>query len=633
VLGGTTTLVGTPPNILAGAILQERGAGTLRLFDFAPVGLCVLLLGTLYMATIGRRFLPDRGVSRARSAGRDLARLYQLEERLFSIRVPDDSRLDGMTLGDARLGRVLRSQVLAIRSRGRTRLAPDAGTVLRRGDILLAAGRLDDIQELLRVQGVAIERASADELPPVRSGVQGIRLQVAGHSPRCGRTLRELAFREQYGAVVVGIERRGTILQERLAEIRLAEGDAILAFGDRGGLARFTASGDHEVRVLQIEDLQRLDAQFFLVRIPADSPLAGLTLGASHLGQLVGLTVMGVVRGEQTLLGIAPDEVLQAGDGLLVAGDPAAILNVLELGAIRLGEPIAGAELESADIGVVEATIAPRAQLAGRSLRQLSFRERYGVQVVALWREGKPRRADLADLPLRFGDALLLQGPREKLQLLASDADFVVLTPGDRPPRRTARAPIAVGGLVMLIGLVISGWQPIQVAAFAAATLVILGGALTMEEAYRAVEWRMIFLLAAILPIGIAMERTGAAALAAHAVTDLAGPYGPYVLLASLVVLASLLSQTLDSGPAVVVLAPVALQVADQAALPPITLFLGIALGASAAFVTPFSHKAHLLVMGAGGYKAADYVKVGTPLTILVLGLIVLLVPVVFPFH
>lgn len=632
VLGGTLTLVGTPPNILAGAMLQDQGAGTLRLFDFTPVGVCLLLAGTLYMATCGRRFLPDRGLSRTCTPARDLARLYQLEERLYSIRVPQNSRLDGTTLGDAQLGRVLRSQVLAIRREGRTLLAPDANTTLRGGDILLAAGRLDDIQELLRVQGVAIERASAESLPPVRTDVQGIRLQLAAHSPFCGRTLRELAFRENYGAVVVGIERGGAILQERLGEIGLSEGDAILAFGNRAHLARFTASGDHEVRALRLADLQRLAAQFFLVRIPDNSALAGLTLGASHLGQLVGLTVMGLVRRGETLLGVAPDEVLAAGDGLLVAGDPAAILSVLELGEIRLDVHKDAAELESAEIGVVEATVAPRSQLAGRSLRQIAFRERYGVQVMALWREGKPRRADLADLPLRFGDAVLLQGPRDKLQLLTTDPDLVVLTPGVRPLRRTAKAPIAVGGLLVLIGLVVSGWQPIQVAAFTAATVVILGGALTMEEAYRAVEWRMIFLLAAILPIGIAMERTGAAALAAHAVTDLAGPYGPYALLAALVLLASLLSQTLDSGPAVVVLAPVALQIAGQAGLSPLTLFLGIALGASAAFATPFSHKAHLLVMGAGGYRARDYVKVGAPLTLLVLGIIVVLVPVLMPF-
>lgn len=633
VLGGTITMVGTPPNILAGSILQERGSETLRLFDFVPVGICLLAVGILYMVTLGRRFLPERGRNRAGAAGRDLARLYHLEERLFSIRIPSPSRLDGLTLAEAQLGRALKSQVLAIRRRGRTMLAPGAETVLRSGDVLLTAGRLDDIQELFRVQGVAIEGARPGELPPVRADMRGLRLPVDAAFLLTGRTLRELHFRERHGAVVAGIERDGKLLQDRLGEIALFEGDHILAFGKKDGIERLAASAGEQAEPLEFEDLESHQARFFLITIPERSPLEGLTLGDSHLGQLVGLTVTGLVRDGETILGVEPDEVLRVGDRLLVGGDPAAILSVLDLGEVHLDAADEADDLESEDIGIVEATVAPRSQIAGRTLRQLTFRERYGVQVMALWREGKPRRADLADLPLRFGDALLLQGPREKLHLLVADPDLVVLTPGARPQRRTAKAPIAIGGLLLLVGLVVTGWQPIQVAAFAAATFVILGGALSMEEAYRAVEWRMVFLLAALLPIGIALERTGAAALAAHAVTGLAEPYGPYVLFAGLVILASLLSQTTDSGPAVIILAPVILQIAEQAQLSVLTLFMGVALGASAAFMTPFSHKAHLLVMGAGGYKASDYVKVGTPLTILVLGIIVVLVPLVFPFR
>jgi len=633
VLGGTTTLVGTPPNILAGTILQQRGEPALGLFDFTPVGGALLALGILYMVTIGRRLLPDRGVSRTPAAGRDLARVYQLEERLLSIRIPEGSRLDGTTLGEAQLGRALRAQVLAIRRRRATRLAPDATTRLRAGDLLLVSGRLDVIEDLLRVRGIHVEQVAPDALPSTGGAAEGLRMQVGPHSALCGQTLREAAFRATHGAVVIGIERGGKVLQERLAEVRLQAGDTVLAVGPRERLARFLASGDPAVQPLSVGDLARLPARFFLVDLPAGSPLAGLTLGASKLGELVGLTVIGLVRDGRTRLGLDPDAVLTAGDRLVVGGDPAALLAVVDLGDLDLGPGRGAQDLESDAIGVAEATIAPRSQLAGQTLRRLAFRERHGVQVVALWREGQPRRADLADVALRFGDALLLQGPREKLQMLADDPDLVMLTPLGRPARRTRRAPVALGGLALLIGLVVSGWQPIEVAAFAAGVAVVLGGALSMQEAYRAVEWRMIFLLAAILPLAVALERTGAAALAAGAATDLAGPHGPHVMLAVLVVLASVLSQSLDSGPAVVILAPVALEIAQQMGLAPVTILLAIALGASAAFTTPFSHKAHLLVMGAGGYRARDYLLVGTPLTVLVLVLIILLVPVVMPLR
>ena len=167
--------------------------------------------------------------------------------------------------------------------------------------------------------------------------------------------------------------------------------------------------------------------------------------------------------------------------------------------------------------------------------------------------------------------------------------------------------------------------------AFIAAALVLLFGALTMEEAYRSIEWRTIFLVAAVLPIGFAMERTGAAQFLADTVSETAGPVGGYAVLVSLVFLASLLSQSLDGAPAVVLLAPVALETAAQLGLSPYAVMMGVSLAASAAFMTPFSHKANLLVMGAGGYRTVDYVRVGTPLTVVVLALLVVLVPVFFP--
>ena len=169
-------------------------------------------------------------------------------------------------------------------------------------------------------------------------------------------------------------------------------------------------------------------------------------------------------------------------------------------------------------------------------------------------------------------------------------------------------------------------------AAFIAASLVILSGSITMPEVYRAIEWKAIFLVAAVLPVGLAMERTGAAMLMANTVATVAGPIGNYATLAALIVLASLLSQGLDGAPAVVLLAPVVIQTADGLGISPYPLMMGVSLAASAAFMTPFSHKANLLVMGAGGYRSADYLKVGTPLTIVLVALMVLLVPGLLAF-
>ena len=632
ILGGTTTSVGTPPNILAVSMLRERGMETFGLFDFTPMGAAFLVLGIVFMITIGRRLLPDRQIDQGPSETPDLAQVYELQAQLFSIRIPPDSPLDGHSLGETRLGTALGVQVVAILRNGKHHLAPEAETVLEGGDILLVEGRRADLKELFRVQGVEVQKTSPRELPRPRRGVSGIRACLKRDSPLLGNTLRELHFRERFGAIVVAIQRDGEILRDQLAQLTLRQGDEILALGTQSQLREIADRPDFEVSQFGLSAVQQLQEFLFLIRIPEHSPLEGSSLGSSRLGELVGLTVGGIIREDQTRLAVSPEEKIRAGDQLLVAGEPKRILSLLELGEVQLDTRVSEAILESEDVGVVEAALAPRSSLAGRTLEQLSFRERYGLQVLAIWHEGAAIRSHLATQTLRFGHALLLQGPRERIRMLAENADFVVLSQAAQTPRRTRKAPHALAGLMLMIGFVISGFQPIHVAAFSAATLVLLMGALTMEEAYRAIEWRAIFLVAALLPVGLALERTGAALLLATTVTEVAGPLGAYAVLASLVCVSSLLSQALDGAPAVVLLTPVLLQAAEQLHLSPYPMMMGVSLAASAAFMTPFSHKANLLVMGAGGYRTGDYIRMGTPLTILLLALLVLMVPYFFPF-
>jgi di/tricarboxylate transporter len=345
----------------------------------------------------------------------------------------------------------------------------------------------------------------------------------------------------------------------------------------------------------------------------------------------VGLTVVGILRGEETNLAIRPEEVLAAGDELVVVGDPTRVIELLELGELRILAEPSVATIESETVGLVEAVVAPRSSAAGETLADLHFRGRYGLQVLALWRSGRLISRELATLRLRFGDALLLHGPRKKISYLQEDPDFLVLGAAVEPPSNTEKAPVALGALALMIALVATGLYPIHVAAFAGAVVAVLFGALKMEEAYRKIEWKALFLVAAVLPVGGAMESSGAALFLADLVVKVASEAGPYALLLALAVLASLLSQGLDGAPTVVILAPVVMLTAEQLGLSPYPLMMVVGLAASAAFMTPFSHKANLLVMSAGGYRAMDYVRVGTPLTVVVLGLLVLLTPVFFP--
>ena len=633
ILGGTTTLVGTPPNILAAQILAERGLEPFSLFDFTPLGLAILGLGVVYMLTLGRKLLPVRDQhGPAMREDDDLTQVYKLQERLFSIRIPAGSPLHGRTLAETRLGNTLSVKVVAILHDGRKRLAPDGSTLLRSGDVLFVDGEAEDLSELLRLQGVEVQAVERQEVPTPIRGVSGIRVRVAKGSQLVGRGLAELRFRDRFGVMVVAIRQGEKVLKERLADVHLREDDVVLALGTRERLEELSKQPDFVVEEIGLSAVEELMGQLSWIRIPEGSPLAGTSIRESRLGELVGLTVAGVVRDGETRLAVSADEAILAGDRLLVAADASKLVDLLELGDVELDTEAQTSALESEDVGMVEVAVAPRSEAAGRTLVELRFRERIGLMALALWRGGEAIRSDLAHIPLQFGDALLLQGPRKKIQLLVEEPDFVVLSQAHQVARRTHRAPHALCGLLFMIVVVASGWQPIHVAAFAAASLVVLAGALSMQEAYRAIEWRAIFLVAAVLPVGVAMERTGAAQLLASSVTA-AAPLGPYAILAGLVVLASLLSQGLDGAPAVVLMAPVVLQTADNLGLSPYPLMMGVSLAASAAFMTPFSHKANLLVMGAGGYRSKDYLRVGTPLTLMLFVLLVLLVPVFFPFH
>jgi di/tricarboxylate transporter len=631
ILGGTTTLVGTPPNILAGEMLREKGLAPFGLFDFTPVGVVLLLLGILYMTLLAGRLLPERGGTASISQGRDLVQVYQLHETLFSIRLPNASKLAGSSLRDAGLGSRFGVQVVGILRNGRRQLAPEASTVLQAGDVLLAKGRSEDVLGLFRVQGAEIAEAKDLAIAPER--VRGWVARAIPQSTSIGCTLRELNFRKRFGAIVIGIRRTGDLIDRDLGEITIEAEDDLLLLGTRSQFEETALRPHFEISPMDGSTLEDLAGHIFVLRVPESSELVERTIGETRMGELVGLTISGILRGEETILGLEPEEKILPGDRLLVTGEPIRIRDLMNLGDVQVQQDVSEESIQSDGVGIAEATVAPRSQAAGRSLSEMNFREKHGLQVLALWREGNLLHSGLAKTVLRFGDALLVQGPWSKIRLFASDPDFVVLSSLPHAPRRrVGKAPLAIGGLLLMIGMVASGFQPIHVAAFTAATFVVLTRVITMEEAYRAVEWRAVFLVAAVLPVGIAMERTGAAQLLSESVTAMAGPFGPYAVLAGLVLLASLLSQCLDGAPAVVLLTPVALTTAAELAINPHAIMMGISLAASAAFMTPFSHKANLLVMGAGSYRVVDYLKVGTPLTLLVLVFIVLLVPVFFPF-
>jgi di/tricarboxylate transporter len=280
---------------------------------------------------------------------------------------------------------------------------------------------------------------------------------------------------------------------------------------------------------------------------------------------------------------------------------------------------------------MTEVLLSPRTSLAGQTLNSLLFRERYGLNVLAVWRKGRARRQGLQAMPLKFGDALLVYGPRQRLEVVAHDPDFLMVDQVAARAPLLHKAPIAAAIMIAVLAGAVSGLMPISIAALAGSTLMVLFGCLKIEEAYRAVEWKVIFLTAAMLPLGMALENTGAAEMGAKAFISLVGDMGPRWVVGMLFAVTVLCVQVIPPTAIAVLMAPVALSTAAALNISPYLLMMTVAMGAASSFASPFSHAAHLLVMSPGGYKFTDYLKVGVPLTIIAFLACVVFLPIFWP--
>lgn len=376
----------------------------------------------------------------------------------------------------------------------------------------------------------------------------------------------------------------------------------------------------------------RLGERTRRVRVPAGSPLAGRTLAESGIREELALWVTGVQRGGTVVPTPPADFRLRAGDVLELMGQwNDATRRALEgrLEVLEEHEPAAFGR--SRGSVMVEAVLPPRSPLQGRTLREVRFGDRFGVTVLAVWRGDRPIRSGVGDLPLQLGDALLIQGPPRNLERVRRGDELIILG-DDRAPAVTpgkARAALAV----FAVALVLGAFYPRAIGAILliGALAMVLLGILTMDRAHQAIDWRTIFLVAGMLPLGLALDRSGAAELFAQGIVHALGPLGPMALLSGVFLAAVLLTQAII-GPAVAaMLGPVAIQTALLSGMNPRAMAMAVALACSMAFLTPLGHPVNVLVMGPGGYRFADYRRVGLPMALLLAVVVLLVLPLAFP--
>ncbi|HEV8340337.1 MAG TPA: SLC13 family permease [bacterium] len=453
--GGNLTLIAGPSNLIVADILARRGLAHLGFFDYLPLGLPMLLIGTIWIATVGRRLLPVRPseafLRALRRGGSRLVRVYRLSERLFEARVPQASPLIGKTIEESEFGGAYDLTIVAVLRGGTQTLSPPKSLTLRGGDRLVIEGRLDELlaAEAMARIGIELERSS-----------------------------------------------------------------------------------------------------------PAFDPT-----GAS----------------------------------------------------------------------VREAVLSPRSALAGQTLRDLGFRDRYGLTVLALWREGRPIRTRLADIALRQGDGLLLQGARKALARLGSDRDFILFDEDAGPPLREDRRSIALAAAAVMIVLILTGAAHVAVAASLAAGIIIAVGGLTTEEAYRSIDWRSLVLIGGMVPLAAALESSGAASAMAGALVAIVGAH-PLGTLAGVLLAAVVIGQFIPSIATTILLAPLALDVAAATGASPLPFAMALVAASGMTLLTPFSNAVMLLVMAPGGYTPRDYLRAGAPLVVILFLLMMAVIPLAYPF-
>jgi di/tricarboxylate transporter len=371
--------------------------------------------------------------------------------------------------------------------------------------------------------------------------------------------------------------------------------------------------------------------------IQPGSRFDGLTLEEAKIGQTLGLTVIRIIREKTLRLQAHARAVLRVGDVMLVQGSQEDILKVKDTGGmeIKADVKLSDPDLLDSESALAEAIVLPSSRLIGQTLKAYRFSERYDLQVLGINQRGVNVLKKMSLTAIKLGDVLLLQGRRERIAALDGEHAFHILGPlgcmEEVRPRRQ-RAALAVSIFIAAIVLAAFNVTSLPVAVMLGALLVFATGCITPEEAYGAIEWKAIILIGSMLTLGAAMDHTRAAAYLAGQIIALIGEAGPLWLLSGFFALTVLLTQPMSNQAAAIVVIPIAIQTALQAGLNPRPFAIMIAVAASCSYLTPLEPSC-LMVYGPGRYRFADFVKVGSLLTLLIYLIAITLVPWLWPLR
>ena len=384
----------------------------------------------------------------------------------------------------------------------------------------------------------------------------------------------------------------------------------------------------------------RLDGYFTELVLLPDSSMLGKTVDELEAGEELDFKVVTWFRNGRPRSKPYGSKRMKAGDVLLVRIHPDKLASIQQERGVDLqplhkyGEEVTQLQNHEQDdipSQLVQAVIAPHSEHIGRTIGNINFLQTYGVIVVSVWRQKGWLRTELSRARIREGDILVMVGDPSSLKRIADNNSFLMLTPFIGEPKPLRKAPLA--GAIMLLSILVATFNliPIVIAMLAGAAAMILSGCITMRQAYQSIDTRIYIFIAGAIPLGLAMQETGTADLVAGWVQGVVMNWDIHWVLLTLFLTAGIITQILSDSATVALLGPIAIALARNLQTSPEPYIVTVAMASVTSFITPIGHHGNLLIYGAGNYKFSDFLRVGTPLTLIVAAIVILLAPMLWP--
>ena len=352
--------------------------------------------------------------------------------------------------------------------------------------------------------------------------------------------------------------------------------------------------------------------------VPHDSPVIGQTISQANLNGNSGIRVLKIFRGDDELSTPLNDTRLLAGDRLGLHAGMRDFVELRQNGLLAINRPDSFETISTRDVMLAEAIVGRNSRYSHRPMRDLNLTARYGIHVLAVHRHNENIQDNLDDFELQFGDVMLVEGTPAQIKKFADNGELISLNSVQERAYRRDKAPIAIAAVLAVMVLAAFKVMPIEGLAMIAAALVVATGCLDTEDAYKAIDWRILTLIFGMLAISIAMNKVGLVDTVVSHVMTLAPLLGPLFMLSFIYLLTSVLTEVVSNNAVAVLVTPIAIGVAQQLGADPTPFVVAVMFAASASFATPIGYQTNALVYAAGDYRFADFVRIGVPLNIIV---------------